>query len=693
MVERLEQPVAVTGQSEVAAAFNQIGQAGSDAFARIAQAASQTNIEGAIRNIEAAAKRQGVAFGEMEQRVHGASESISKHALEQQKLGQHVSATNVHLQRIGESVKTAASSFLNLGNSINHAVGHTEHMIAGLQKLAVLVVGFEAVHKIFEAFEKAGEASKQLNDLAQSVGLTAKEFKAFELVGEKFGADATQMRQAIAKLEQAFKQMADGTAPAKVQKSFNDLGIVLSGSTKDKILQVGDALGKIEDPAKRTAIAMDLLGSRVGARLAAALASGTKGLQDINKEFAHSLEGIDKVTAANTKMQIAIEETNSRLGSLKNAIIAAVAPNVTHALEAFGESVEHSWDRIIAAAKPLTDAIKRVADDFAHWASDPHNIEQFVDRLSRTVDFLGRAFGVVGSVIKTAFSGLAAILDPIAKGITLIFKGLDAAGISAALFGQNLGKIDGKELAAVVITVGLLGGAFKAVGAAIAAAWALAMKNPWVAIATAVAALVVVVIENWDTIKEKTSEVWDFIKKKWQEALDWFGSTWVGSMLRWIGQVIDKFKEMTAAKSKATEGIAGNPDSGLGLERGGPVRGASGRDKIPAMLTNREYVHRVAAVDYYGETVMRAINNMSIPREQIAHFFNGGLVGALPMPVPMGYAGGGSVKQPMRTLHLTVGNETYKNLLAPEREAQRIEKVAKRKDINSGGRKPTSYRG
>lgn len=76
-----------------------------------------------------------------------------------------------------------------------------------------------------------------------------------------------------------------------------------------------------------------------------------------------------------------------------------------------------------------------------------------------------------------------------------------------------------------------------------------------------------------------------------------------------------------------------------------PGRGPN-RDTVPALLTKGEFVHRRAAVDYYGVRAMEAINARLIPRAALAGFgaaasvaaattgFNsGGEVGPAPSPV------------------------------------------------------------
>lgn len=65
---------------------------------------------------------------------------------------------------------------------------------------------------------------------------------------------------------------------------------------------------------------------------------------------------------------------------------------------------------------------------------------------------------------------------------------------------------------------------------------------------------------------------------------------------------------------------------------GGPIYGPGGPrdDVIPALLSNREFVQPVRAVDYYGMSTMEAIRTRRIPADELralAQFADGGLAG------------------------------------------------------------------
>jgi hypothetical protein len=81
-----------------------------------------------------------------------------------------------------------------------------------------------------------------------------------------------------------------------------------------------------------------------------------------------------------------------------------------------------------------------------------------------------------------------------------------------------------------------------------------------------------------------------------------------------------------------------------GFAFGGQIGGWSPNsraDNIPAMLTAKEWVHPVDAVDYYGAQAMAAIQHKQVPREVLTGFASGAL-GKLG-DLPLGLAAGGQV--------------------------------------------------
>jgi hypothetical protein len=85
-------------------------------------------------------------------------------------------------------------------------------------------------------------------------------------------------------------------------------------------------------------------------------------------------------------------------------------------------------------------------------------------------------------------------------------------------------------------------------------------------------------------------------------------------------------KEWTISAAPGVQ-LAQSGGGGTRLASGGRVPGHSPNDRadnIPAWLTAGEWVHPVDAVRYYGADLMEKIRSRKIPREQLAHYADGG---------------------------------------------------------------------
>jgi hypothetical protein len=150
-----------------------------------------------------------------------------------------------------------------------------------------------------------------------------------------------------------------------------------------------------------------------------------------------------------------------------------------------------------------------------------------------------------------------------------------------------------------------------------------------------------------------------------------------------VAQVQRAIDAINRAKAAAGSGGGGG---GGGLATGGLFRGKPGRDTNMAWLTDYEYVMRPEAVQRYGVAFMHMINSLQFPG-----FRMGGL--ALPSlrsaPVPA-FAGGGLNRSAgaTRTLNITLGDQTFRGLSAPEHVAQQLERAAINRQSSATGVKP-----
>jgi len=127
-----------------------------------------------------------------------------------------------------------------------------------------------------------------------------------------------------------------------------------------------------------------------------------------------------------------------------------------------------------------------------------------------------------------------------------------------------------------------------------------------------------------------------------------------------------------------------------GLAGGGYVRGpgTATSDSVLARLSRGEYVMNAAAVKYFGSQFFAALNALRRP----PGFAAGGLVGALPR-----FAAGGMVpalagtSRNLGTLQLGLPDGTTRQVHADDETVQALERVIRRRDAHSAGRKPSWY--
>jgi hypothetical protein len=112
---------------------------------------------------------------------------------------------------------------------------------------------------------------------------------------------------------------------------------------------------------------------------------------------------------------------------------------------------------------------------------------------------------------------------------------------------------------------------------------------------------------------------------------------------------------------------------------GGLFRGRPGTDTNLAWITDFEYIMRPEAVRKYGVNFMHMINSMQFP---------GFRAGGLNLKTPAYVAGGAARAQNTRTMHITIGDQTFRNLVAPENTAKQLERAAINRQSTSTGVKP-----
>lgn len=183
-------------------------------------------------------------------------------------------------------VQRAENAMRGLGRNIQQATA--PGMFSGLADgFGQLVGGISIMASLAAAarsFYSAMEAGGDLADMADQTGVAIDKLMVLQGAFEQAGMSATDVQPVIAKLQKSITEAATGNDEAAAK--FRTMGLAIAdikGLTADEQLaKVGDAISKIENPAQRAALSMDVFGKK-GSKMLSLFSIG--GLDDVQKNI------------------------------------------------------------------------------------------------------------------------------------------------------------------------------------------------------------------------------------------------------------------------------------------------------------------------------------------------------------------------------------------------------------------------
>ncbi len=253
-----------------------------------------------------------------------------------------------------------------------------------------------------------------------------------------------------------------------------------------------------------------------------------------------------KIAAGGAGAQEGLLQVLSGLQSLKDPVAQNAA-----GVALFGTQWEDTLRNILpnmdlteAALTDVTGATDRMNEAAADSAKN--GLEAVKRQMEGWVTSVTNANGPLGDISSWAL-GFGGQALPVAANLAMIVTGFNAMGWSAV---GNAAKVVGSWIA--------MGISATANAIAMAAAWVLAFW-PVALIIAAVAALVVLVVMNWDTIKTKTVEIWNAVWKWVSDRITAIVNA-VKAGVRWIG---DAWEWLSNLPRKAAEWFIGVKNAGV----------------------------------------------------------------------------------------------------------------------------------
>jgi hypothetical protein len=657
-----------------------------------------------------------IAKGAEEQRkgvetTQKAADQVDKHRIELMKLEDAQKRLQEAVGTSASAIDKARDSYANSTVTAQKAADTFREYAASGKATSDAASGVgSAVHKLGEEHIAAQTAAG---------GAT----RAYEGINTAINAHAHAVEAArIGHEELLLKQRESNEEAYKAKTAWEKLGISLLDATgktrelKDVFPEIVDGLAKMENAADRAQVLRELIGKGF-AEMLPGLRQGNAEIERLGKMFEESGA---LGTAAEKKMAEAFNSSFATFTAMTEGLGRAIG-NIagqlfTGALDrmakALMDNAQHIRDFAQSVVNVLTPAfsligrviegvLKPIGDLFAIFGSNAGTVAIF----GGLILTLGTRIGLIIGIVVAAEKALRTLFGDEATARVLSW-GIEIVGVVKAL-GMLRDAFVLLNVAAApwIIAIGIL----VALGAALVLAFGPVKEisaflhehfgdtlgNAFDAFAKgfddAILHIGEWMHEKFDALKQY---LLDLFESAVQKITDFFQPLIdvIAGITKGINDIIGKGAAVKDAVTGGSAGAAagGSSDNFAGtFATGGIVNGPSGRDRVPIWATAGEAVTRVAAVRHYGADLFHRLNNMQIPRFEMGgfvdainpapqHFSNGGIVAA---------GGAGSVRS---AFTIVLDGQSF-DAHSDSRTADSLERTARRRQMTSGGRKPSSY--
>lgn len=268
---------------------------------------------------------------------------------------------------------------------------------------SVLATPFAAAAKLF------ADMGSDLVDMSQRTGVSVEALSELGFAAEQSGADMETLEAGLRKMQKVVAEAAGGSKQAR--DTLNDLGLTVADlkslSPDDQFKLLADRLGKVEDPAMRAALAMDVFG-KSGTRLLPLMTDGADGIEKL-------------------------QEKARALGLTISTEDAAAA-------EEFGDTLDVVWKvlkrglfsigaSLVPTLMDLANSIIATTKEIAGWIDRNRGLVVSVAKIVAVVLSVGAglvALGTAFSVAGVAFGGIVSLFSALGTVIGMIGSALGA---------------------------------------------------------------------------------------------------------------------------------------------------------------------------------------------------------------------------------------------------------------------------
>lgn len=308
--------------------------------------------------------------------------------------------------------------------------------LASLRNVAGAVAGAvtASAAAVFAWAESAAAAGEEAVLNANALNINAEAYQRMAYAASMSGVNAEMLRASLIKLTRSAQEAGNGNAD--LAATFRELGLDARAfgdlSADQQLATIADALNGVEEPGRRVAMTMQLLGEQ-GPRLASLLGEGSDGIRALGDEA--SALGIvmsNDAAAAGEAFGDQLEQLKLTMQGVKNTIGLEVMPVVSDAIGAFREwfianrelirsSVTNMLRGMASAARTGIAVVSRLVG----WVQDAVDAFGGWNAVLQAVRFV--LIGFVGYQVVVAMRSLIAMV----QALTVAYRTMGSTALIA----------------------------------------------------------------------------------------------------------------------------------------------------------------------------------------------------------------------------------------------------------------------
>ena len=347
-----------------------------------------------------------------------------------------------------------------MGTGIGKGFASAQGALSGFSKsvlnIPAAIAGSVAVTGLVALAKGFADAGSAVDDMAQRTGMSAEAVSSLGYAAKLSGTDIGTLEKGVRKMQVGIADAVAGV-PGAADK-FAALGLSVDDlarmSPDEQFVAIADRLSKIEDPALKSAAAMEYFG-KAGADLVPLISGGAeeiRRLQDESNALGQTMSGKDAAAAA--QLGDVFDKLFGVIGGLQNRIGAALAPLLIDVGE-----------RIISLVSTVSNWIsenQQLIITIAKWTAVGAGLLAGLVALGGAAAAVGVAMtglAAIGGAIATVFSMIAGLVSAMVSPLGLIVVGITAAAGAFLYFsgvgGELVGYLSAKftELKDIVLPV------------------------------------------------------------------------------------------------------------------------------------------------------------------------------------------------------------------------------------------------